>query len=43
MKGKKKVIIRRCADYDPKIIKAIIQEGLEEFGLTSRFLWAGIK
>lgn len=36
MRGKKKVIIRRCADYDPKIIKAIIQEGLEEFGLTSK-------
>jgi uncharacterized protein (DUF362 family) len=36
MEGKKKVIIRRCADYDPKIIKTIIQEGLEELGLTSK-------
>ncbi len=36
MGEKKKVIIRRCADYDPKIIKAIIQEGLEEFDLTSK-------
>lgn len=36
MGGEKKVIIRRCADYDREIIKAIIQEGLEEFGLTSK-------
>lgn len=36
MGGKKKVIIRRCADYDPELIKSIIQEGLEEFGLTSK-------
>lgn len=36
MRKKEKVIIRRSPDYNPEIIKEIIQKGLEEFGLTSK-------
>ena len=28
-----KVIIRRCNDYDPKLISKIIKEGMEELGV----------
>lgn len=36
MSKKKKVIIRRSPDYNPEIIKKIVQEGLSEFGLSSK-------
>jgi len=36
MRKKKKVIIRRSPDYNPEIIKKIVQEGLSEFGLSSK-------
>lgn len=36
MKSKEKVIIRKVPDYSPEIIKKIIREGLEDFGLNSR-------
>jgi len=36
MRKKKKVIIRRSLDYNPEDIKKIIQEGLSEFGLSSK-------
>ncbi len=34
MRNKEKVIIRKVPDYDPKIIKKIIQEGIKDFGLA---------
>jgi uncharacterized protein (DUF362 family) len=36
MRKKEKVIIRRSPDYNPEIIKKIVQEGLSEFGLSSK-------
>jgi len=36
MRKKKKVIIRRSPDYNPEIIKKIVQEGLSEFGFSSK-------
>ncbi len=36
MRKKEKVIIRRSTDYNPEIIKKIVQEGLSEFGLSSK-------
>ncbi|UCE22043.1 MAG: DUF362 domain-containing protein [Candidatus Aminicenantes bacterium] len=36
MRDKEKVIIRKAPDYDPEIIKKIIQEGIEDFSLASR-------
>jgi uncharacterized protein (DUF362 family) len=36
MKKKEKVIVREALDYDPEAIKKIIQEGLTEFGLSSK-------
>lgn len=34
MSNKEKVIIRKAPDYNPEIIKKIIQEGIEDFGLA---------
>ncbi len=34
MRNKEKVIIRKTPEYDPEIIKKIIQEGIEEFDLA---------
>ncbi len=36
MRKKEKVIVRRAPDYNPDVIKKIIQEGLGEFGLDSK-------
>jgi hypothetical protein len=36
MRPRKKVILRRCPDYNPEAIAGIIREGIEEFGLASR-------
>ena len=36
MRKKEKVIVRRSPDYNPEIIKKIVQEGLSEFGLSSK-------
>ena len=36
MRNKDKLIIRKVHDYSPEIIKEIIQQGLEDFGLSSR-------
>lgn len=36
MSRKEKVILRRTPDYNPEIIKKIIQEGLSDFGLSSK-------
>lgn len=33
MNSKKKVLIRKCPQYDPQAIEKITREGLEEFGL----------
>ena len=34
MRDKEKVIIRKAPEYDPEIIKKIIQEGIKDFGLA---------
>ncbi len=33
---KPKVLIMRCADYDPQKIAGLIKEGMEECGVTPR-------
>lgn len=34
MRNKEKVIIRKAPDYNPEVIKKIIHEGIEDFGLA---------
>jgi uncharacterized protein (DUF362 family) len=34
MRNKEKVILRKAPDYDPEIIRKIIQEGIEDLGLA---------
>jgi uncharacterized protein (DUF362 family) len=36
MHSKKKVLIRKCSQYNPAVIANIIREGLEEFGLIPK-------
>jgi len=36
MTNKIKVIIRKVQDYDPKIIKDVIRDGLEELGVSDK-------